>query len=163
ILTEMDGFTGREGVIVLAATNRIDVLDPALLRPGRFDRRVTVGAPDQRGREAILGVHARGVPLAPEVDLASIAASTPAMVPPHRALRRLRGWSAPPRRTPSTKPRSWRQLAVAPTARCGTSPKRSKRSCSGLHGRSSCRRTSGSGRPITNPATRLSEWSYRAP
>ncbi len=80
ILTEMDGFTGREGVIVLAATNRIDVLDPALLRPGRFDRRVTVGAPDQRGREAILRVHTRGVPVAPEVDLGSLAASTPGMV-----------------------------------------------------------------------------------
>ncbi len=80
ILTEMDGFTGREGVIVLAATNRIDVLDPALLRPGRFDRRVTVGAPDQRGREEILRVHARGVPLSPEVDLASLAGSTPGMV-----------------------------------------------------------------------------------
>ncbi len=80
ILTEMDGFTGREGVIVLAATNRIDVLDPALLRPGRFDRRVTVGAPDQRGREAILLVHTRGVPIAPDVDLGSLAASTPGMV-----------------------------------------------------------------------------------
>jgi cell division protease FtsH len=80
ILTEMDGFTGREGVVVIAATNRIDVLDPALLRPGRFDRRVTVGAPDQRGREAILRVHTRGVPVAPEVDLASLAGSTPGMV-----------------------------------------------------------------------------------
>jgi cell division protease FtsH len=80
ILTEMDGFTGREGVIVLAATNRIDVLDSALLRPGRFDRRITVSAPDQRGREAILRVHTRETPLAPDVDLASLAASTPGMV-----------------------------------------------------------------------------------
>ena len=80
ILTEMDGFTGREGVIVLAATNRIDVLDLALLRPGRFDRRVSVGAPDQRGREAILQVHARTVPLASDVDLAAVASSTPGMV-----------------------------------------------------------------------------------
>ncbi len=80
ILTEMDGFTGREGVVVLGATNRIDVLDPALLRPGRFDRRVTVSAPDQRGREAILRVHTRDVPLADDVDLAAIAASTPGMV-----------------------------------------------------------------------------------
>jgi cell division protease FtsH len=80
ILTEMDGFTGREGVVVLAATNRIDVLDPALLRPGRFDRRVTVGAPDQRGREAILRVHTRDVPIASDVDLPALAASTPGMV-----------------------------------------------------------------------------------
>ena len=80
ILTEMDGFTGREGVIVLAATNRIDVLDLALLRPGRFDRRVSVGAPDQRGREAILGVHSRDVPLAADVDLGAVASSTPGMV-----------------------------------------------------------------------------------
>jgi cell division protease FtsH len=80
ILTEMDGFSGYEGVIVLAATNRIDVLDPALLRPGRFDRRVTVGAPDLRGREEILRVHTRDMPLAPDADLAAIAASTPGMV-----------------------------------------------------------------------------------
>ena len=69
ILTEMDGFSSREGVIVLAATNRPDVLDQALLRPGRFDRRVTVKPPDKNGREAILKVHTRGVPLAPDVDL----------------------------------------------------------------------------------------------
>lgn len=60
ILTEMDGFSGTEGVVTLAATNRADVLDPALLRPGRFDRTITVHAPDQKGREAILKVHARG-------------------------------------------------------------------------------------------------------
>ena len=77
ILTEMDGFTGREGVIVLAATNRPDVLDPALLRAGRFDRRVTVNPPDNVGREAILKVHTRGVPLAADVDLKELAASTP--------------------------------------------------------------------------------------
>src|SRR5207245_672662 len=69
ILTEMDGFDSREGVIVLAATNRADVLDPALLRPGRFDRRVTVQAPDRRGRAAILKIHSRNVPMAPDVDL----------------------------------------------------------------------------------------------
>jgi cell division protease FtsH len=80
ILTEMDGFSGYEGVVVLAATNRIDVLDPALLRPGRFDRRITVGAPDLRGREEILRVHTRDVPLALDADLAAIAASTPGMV-----------------------------------------------------------------------------------
>ncbi len=80
ILTEMDGFSSREGVIVLAATNRPDVLDQALLRPGRFDRRVTVQAPDRVGREMILKVHARGVPLAADVDLKAIAASTPGLV-----------------------------------------------------------------------------------
>jgi cell division protease FtsH len=77
ILTEMDGFTGREGIIVLAATNQPDVLDRALLRPGRFDRRVVVNLPDKAGREAILKVHTRAVPLAPDVDLAGLAAATP--------------------------------------------------------------------------------------
>src|SRR2546428_8749049 len=80
ILTEMDGFSSREGVIVLAATNRPDVLDPALLRPGRFDRRVTVQPPDRIGRRLILEVHTRGVPLAPDVDLDRIAGTTPGMV-----------------------------------------------------------------------------------
>jgi cell division protease FtsH len=80
ILTEMDGFSSREGVIVLAATNRPDVLDQALLRPGRFDRRVTVNPPDKAGREAILRVHTRGVPLARDVDLSLLAASTPGLV-----------------------------------------------------------------------------------
>ncbi|HJU81121.1 MAG TPA: ATP-dependent zinc metalloprotease FtsH [Acidimicrobiia bacterium] len=80
ILTEMDGFTGSEGVIVIAATNRPEVLDVALLRPGRFDRHVAVSPPDQRGRLMILEVHTRNVPLAEDVDLASIASSTPGMV-----------------------------------------------------------------------------------
>jgi cell division protease FtsH len=80
ILTEMDGFDSSTSVIVIAATNRPDVLDQALLRPGRFDRRVAVQPPDRAGRAAILGVHARGVPLAPDVDLGQIAASTPGMV-----------------------------------------------------------------------------------
>jgi cell division protease FtsH len=80
VLTEMDGFTGNEGVIVLAATNRPEILDAALLRPGRFDRRVTVNPPDQRGREQILRVHSRSVPLARDVDLGAVAASTPGMV-----------------------------------------------------------------------------------
>jgi cell division protease FtsH len=80
ILTEMDGFDPSTGVIVLAATNRPDVLDPALLRPGRFDRRVTVQPPDRRGRRLILEVHTRGVPLAADVDLDRIAATTPGMV-----------------------------------------------------------------------------------
>jgi cell division protease FtsH len=80
ILTEMDGFSGTEGVIVLAATNRPEILDPALLRPGRFDRRVTVNPPDRAGRQAILEVHTRGVPLDDGVDLAALAAGTPGMV-----------------------------------------------------------------------------------
>jgi cell division protease FtsH len=80
ILTEMDGFDPRTGVIVLGATNRPEILDPALLRPGRFDRRVSVQPPDRAGREAILRVHTRSVPLAPDVDLGAIAASTPGMV-----------------------------------------------------------------------------------
>jgi cell division protease FtsH len=80
ILTEMDGFTGTEHVIVLAATNRPEILDPALLRPGRFDRRLTISPPDQAGRRQILEVHARGVPLAPDVDLTAVASATPGMV-----------------------------------------------------------------------------------
>jgi cell division protease FtsH len=80
ILTEMDGFSPRESVIVLGATNRPEVLDQALLRPGRFDRRVVVSPPDRAGREAILKVHTRSVPLGADVDLGGIAASTPGMV-----------------------------------------------------------------------------------
>jgi cell division protease FtsH len=80
ILTEMDGFDSSIGVIVLGATNRPDVLDQALLRPGRFDRRVAVSPPDRTGREAILRVHTRSVPLADDVDLGRIAATTPGMV-----------------------------------------------------------------------------------
>lgn len=76
LLVEMDGFGANEGVIIIAATNRPDILDPALLRPGRFDRQVTVGYPDVKGREEILKVHARGKPLAPDVDLKVIAQST---------------------------------------------------------------------------------------
>jgi cell division protease FtsH len=79
ILTEMDGFSGREGIIVLAATNQPDVLDRALLRPGRFDRRVIVNLPDRMGREAILKVHTRGMPLAVDVDLRELAGATPGL------------------------------------------------------------------------------------
>jgi cell division protease FtsH len=80
ILTEMDGFDSSTTVIVIGATNRPDVLDQALLRPGRFDRRVTVGPPDRAGREAILKVHSKSVPLAPDVKLERVAATTPGMV-----------------------------------------------------------------------------------
>lgn len=76
LLVEMDGFGANEGVIMIAATNRPDILDPALMRPGRFDRQVMVGHPDIKGREEILRVHARGKPLAPDVELATIAKST---------------------------------------------------------------------------------------
>ena len=79
ILTEMDGFSGHEGVVVLAATNRPDVLDPALLRPGRFDRQILVHPPDHKGRIEILKVHTRKIPLDGEVDLERIASSTPGM------------------------------------------------------------------------------------
>jgi len=79
ILTEMDGFTGSEGVVVLAATNRPDVLDPALLRPGRFDRQIMVHPPDHKGRYEILKVHTRNVPLGNDVNLEQMAASTPGM------------------------------------------------------------------------------------
>ncbi len=77
LLVEMDGFEPNQAVVVLAATNRPDVLDPALLRPGRFDRQITVDLPERRGREAILGIHARTVPLAPDVNLADLARVTP--------------------------------------------------------------------------------------
>ena len=80
ILTEMDGFDASTGVIVLAATNRADVLDPALLRPGRFDRRIAVQAPDKDGRAHILRVHTRGIPLAADVDVDALAATTAGMV-----------------------------------------------------------------------------------
>ena len=80
LLIEMDGFAGNEGIIVIAATNRSDVLDPALLRPGRFDRKILVGRPDVKGREAILRVHAKNKPLAKDVDLKLVAQQTPGFV-----------------------------------------------------------------------------------
>lgn len=80
LLVEMDGFDTNTNIIIIAATNRPDILDPALLRPGRFDRRVTLDRPDMHGREAILKVHVRGKPLEPDVDLSAIARSTPGFV-----------------------------------------------------------------------------------
>ena len=76
LLVEMDGFGVNEGIIVMAATNRVDILDPAILRPGRFDRKVMVGRPDIKGREEILKVHAKGKPLSEEIDLQQIAQTT---------------------------------------------------------------------------------------
>src|SRR5205085_10274690 len=77
LLAEMDGFDARKGVIVMAATNRPETLDPALMRPGRFDRQIVVDRPDVRGREAILRVHAKKVKVSPEVDLKAVASRTP--------------------------------------------------------------------------------------
>ena len=76
LLVEMDGFTGKDNVIVIAATNRRDILDPALLRPGRFDRQIVVGYPDVKGREQILKVHTKSKSIGPDVDLTTIARST---------------------------------------------------------------------------------------
>src|SRR5699024_7636101 len=81
LLVEMDGFGTNEGIILMAATNRPDILDPAILRPGRFDRTVYVGAPDVRGREAILKIHTRNKPLAEDVDLKVVAKRTPGFTP----------------------------------------------------------------------------------
>src|SRR6185437_6463834 len=80
LLVQLDGFDTRKGVIIMAATNRPEVLDPALLRPGRFDRQVAIDRPDLKGREQILKVHVRGVTLAPEVDLHAVAARTAGFV-----------------------------------------------------------------------------------
>jgi cell division protease FtsH len=80
LLSEMDGFDTQKGLIIMAATNRPEILDPALLRPGRFDRKVIIDRPDVKGREQILRVHARAVKLGPDVDLASVAARTPGFV-----------------------------------------------------------------------------------
>ena len=77
LLVEMDGFSVNQNIILIAATNRPDVLDPALLRPGRFDRQIVVDRPDRRGRRDILAVHTKGKPLSPETDLDTLAASTP--------------------------------------------------------------------------------------
>src|SRR5207245_4329426 len=77
LLVEMDGFAQNQGIVVIAATNRPDILDPALLRPGRFDRQVTVGTPDVKGREQILRIHSKKVALDPTVDLRQIARGTP--------------------------------------------------------------------------------------
>ncbi len=133
MLVEMDGFEGNEGIIVIAATNRPDVLDPALLRPGRFDRQVVVGLPDVRGREQILKVHMRRVPLSPDIDAAIIARGTP-------------GFSGADRRTWSTKPlcllpvatNAWYRWSSSKSERqnhdgCGTSLHGDDRSAERIH------------------------------
>jgi cell division protease FtsH len=103
MLVEMDGFDSNEGVIIMAATNRPDVLDPALLRPGRFDRRIIVARPDVKGREEIFKVHTRKIPLAPDVDASVLARATPASPGPM--------WP-----TWSTRRRCWRRGATASTS-----------------------------------------------
>ena len=82
LLAEMDGFDTKKGVIIMAATNRPEILDPALLRPGRFDRHVVVDRPDLKGREDILKVHIKGVKIAKSVDLKTVAQRTPGFVGP---------------------------------------------------------------------------------
>ena len=150
ILTEMDGFDGTEGVVVLGATNRPEILDPALLRPGRFDRRLTISAPDRAGRRAILDVHVRDVPLADDVNLDSVAATTSGMV--------------------GAELRNLVNEAAILAARRGTSASRPptsamhwRRSCWGRPAASCCRRRNVAGRPTTRPATPSSACSPRAP
>ena len=114
LLVEMDGFASNEGVVVLAATNRADVLDPALLRPGRFDRQIYVGLPDIKGREEILKVHAKGKPLAEDVDLRKLAQELPASP--------ARTW-----KTSSTRGRCWRGASTSASSPWRTCrPRRSK-------------------------------------
>ena len=122
ILTEMDGFDSSTSVIVIGATNRPDVLDQALLRPGRFDRRVAVQPPDRAGREAILKVHTRGVPLGPTSTSAG-------------SRRRRRAWSGRISRISSTRPRCWRPGGTTTSSTNPTSPMRSSGSCSAPSGR----------------------------
>ena len=117
ILTEMDGFESTEAVVVLGATNRPEVLDPALLRPGRFDRRVAVQPPDRAGRRKILEVHTRSIPLADDVDLDALASTTPGMVGADLA-------------NLATRRRCWPRAAATTRSRWPTSPTRSRRSCS---------------------------------
>ena len=105
LLVEMDGFAANEGVVVLAATNRADVLDPALLRPGRFDRQVYVGLPDIKGREEILKVHAKGKPLAEDVSL-------------RKLLKALRALPARIWRTSSTRAHCWQPGRISTSSPC---------------------------------------------
>src|SRR3989441_775580 len=111
LLVEMDGFESNDGVILLAATNRPDILDPALLRPGRFDRQIVVDMPDVKGREQILGVHTRKIPLAPGVDLERIARGTAG--PAGAGLANLLNEAALPPARPHNAPRDTRRLEDA--------------------------------------------------
>jgi cell division protease FtsH len=125
LLVEMDGFEPNEGVILIAATNRPDVLDPALLRPGRFDRQVVVDSPDVKGREAILRVHAKKLPLADNVELGILARGTP-------------GLSGRTSRTSATRPRCSPRVGARTASRWTTSSAPRTRSCSAPSGRAWC-------------------------
>ena len=151
ILTEIDGFESAEAVVVLAATNRPDVLDPALLRAGRFDRRVVVQAPDRTGRVEILKVHTRSIPLGPERR------------PGSDRVEHARAWSAPISPTSPTRRRCWPRGANTRRSRCATSPTRWRRSCSALRAGSCSCRPIASAPPTTRPAMRWSACSRRAP
>lgn len=149
ILTELDGFTGAEGVVVIAATNRSDVLDPALTRAGRFDRKITVSAPDAGGREQILKVHTRNKPLAQDVDLMAVAKTTPGMTGADLAnlaneAAILAAKSVLPRSHPATSLLPWR------------------RSSSVANVRLSCRKRRSYGPPTTRQATHSSACFNRA-
>ena len=143
ILTEMDGFDSTEAVIVLGATNRPEILDPALLRPGRFDRRVAVQPPDRTGRLKILQVHTRQIPLAKDVDLGALASSTPGMVGAD--------W-----RTCATRRRCSPPGATTTRWRMATSPTHSRRSCSARLVGSCSTAWTGSGPRSTSPGTHSS-------
>ena len=150
ILTEMDGFESTQAVVVLGATNRPEILDPALLRPGRFDRRVAVQPPDKTGRRKILEVHSRSMPLADDVDLM-------------RWRRRRRGWSAPTWPTSATRRRCWPPGAITRRCRWPTSPIRLRRSCSAPSAGSSSHTRIANGPPSTSPVTRWWGCSPPAP
>ena len=145
LLVEMDGFEGTTGVIVIAATNRPDVLDPALLRPGRFDRQVVVPLPDIRGREQILLVHMRKVPVAPDVKADIIARGTPGILRRRSRQPRERGGAV--RRARATSAWSTWTISSAPRTRSSWARSGARWSCP--------RRSAGTPR-ITSPATRWS-------
>jgi ATP-dependent Zn protease len=149
MLVEMDGFEGGEGVIVIAATNRPDVLDPALLRPGRFDRQVMVGLPDIKGREQILKVHMRKVPLADDVRADVLARGTPGFSGADLANLVNEAALFAARRN---KPRSTCRTSRTPRTRSTWVPSAAAWSCA---------RTSAATPPTTNPATRW--WRCRCP
>ena len=147
ILTEMDGFDPSVGVIVISATNRPEVLDPALLRPGRFDRRVAVQSPDTVGRRKILEVHTRSVPLAADVDLDRLAATTPGMVGADLANVVNEAALTAARREPRRRHDG------------ATCTMHLRSSCSGPSGGSCSARKSAGAPPTTRPATRSSACS----
>ena len=151
ILTEMDGFEQGDTVIVLGATNRAEILDAALLRPGRFDRRVTVPPPDKDGRRKILEVHTRSLPLDDDVDLDDIAAITPGMVGADIANLANEAALLAARRGHDEGPARW------------TSPTRWRRSSSARRAGSSSPRRRSAAPPTTRRATRSSACSRRAP